>query len=266
MRLGLSMLFCLNEPLRTALKRISKFEIEHIEIMDEGSHALNSRRVNVLKEFIKAKNLHLTVHAPFADINIASTSLAIRRAVMKRLRKSIRLSAQLKPEYWIFHPGIQSAIGDMRPGLDWKINLKSVRELLSEAEKYGLKIAIENVPDPFPFLLKRVNEFERFYEDLGEAGYDLGLAFDVGHANINGQIFDFIERFRGKIVHTHLHDNDGKSDAHLGIGLGNINWSSLMEALRKANYRGALVIESKSNIKESVENLKKLLSHQLYMQ
>lgn len=261
MRLGLSMLFCLNEPFQAAVKRISKIDVEHVEIFDEGPHALNSRRVDALKKVIKARNLHLSVHAPFVDINIASTSPVIRDAVMKRLKKSIRLSAQLNPEYWVFHPGIQSAIGDMLPGVDWEINLKSVRELLYEAEKHGLRISIENVPDPFPFLLKKIDEFERFYEDLGDEGLNLGLTFDVGHANINGELFDFIERFREKIVHTHLHDNDGRSDAHLGIGFGNIDWSSLIKALRKANYKGALVIESKNNIEESIKRLRRLLNY-----
>ncbi len=260
MRLGLSTLFCLNESFRVAMKRISRINIEHLEIMDEGAHMLNSRRVDMLKRIIKREGIHVSVHAPFADINIASTSPSIRHAVMKRLKKSIKFSAQLNSEYWVFHPGIQSAIGDAYPGMDWEINLKSVRELLHEANKYNLKITIENVPDPFPFLLKRIDEFERFYKDLGEEGLNLGLTFDVGHANINGQLFDFLEKFRNKIVHVHLHDNDGHSDLHLGIGFGNINWPKFIESLRKANYNGALVIESKNNIEESIRRLRKLLN------
>lgn len=80
----------------------------------------------------------------------------------------MRLSARLGPEYWVFHPGIESAVSGALSGLDWKVNLQSVQELLREAKHYGLKIAIENVPEPFPLLLRRVEDFRRFYEDLGK--------------------------------------------------------------------------------------------------
>jgi sugar phosphate isomerase/epimerase len=260
MRLGLSMLFCLKEPFPEVIKQLDRVDVEHVEIVDEGPHALNSRRVRMLKKAIEGKNIGLSIHAPFADINIASTSAVIRHAIMKRLKKSIELSAQLNPDYWVFHPGIQSAVSDALPNLDWKINLESTRELLREARKHGLRITIENVPEPFPFLMKKVNEFERFYEDLEDDGLDLGITFDVGHANINGQINEFIERFRDKIIHVHLHDNNGDVDSHLGIGCGSINWTEVISALKNINYKGALVIESKNNVGESIQTLKNLLN------
>lgn len=259
MRLGLSMLFCLNEPLRYALKRLNHIEVEHVEIIDEGPHELNESRIEIVRRNIIGRGLHLSVHAPFADINIASTSPSIRRAIMKRLKRSIRLSAKLNPEYWVFHPGIRSAISDIVPGLDWRINLESVRELLSEAEQYGLRMALENVPETFPFILRRINDFKMFFDSLGDEGSKIGITLDVGHANINGQLYNIISAFRSKIVHTHLHDNNGDRDSHLGIGFGNINWPRLMESLREINYSGALVIESISNVEESIEALRNLI-------
>ncbi|MEM2913486.1 MAG: sugar phosphate isomerase/epimerase family protein [Candidatus Bathyarchaeia archaeon] len=259
MRLGLSMLFCLNEPFAALIERLGKIEVDHVEIVDEGIHSLNARRVSMLKKAIEANDLSLTVHAPFADINIASTSPLIRRAIIRRLKKSIVLSAQLNPKYWVFHPGIQSAVSDEYPGLDWRINLESVRDLLKVAGQNGLKISIENVPDPFPFLLKRAGDFEKFYKDLGEDGLNLSLTLDVGHSNINKQTYDFLEKLSGKIVHVHLHDNLGDYDSHMGIGFGNIEWLRLMKAFKKINYDGILLVESKKNIEESLEMLKSLI-------
>jgi len=255
------MLFCLGEPFPKVIERLNKIDVEHVEIIDEGPQALNSRRVSVLKRVISEKEIGLSIHAPFADINIASTSPTIRHAIMRRLKRSIMLSAQLNPVCWVFHPGIQSAVSDALPNLDWEINLRSIRELLKDARKYGLKIAIENVPDPYPFLLKRVDDFERLYENLGSDGMDLNITFDVGHANINGQINEFIKAFKDKIIHAHLHDNYANLDSHLGIGFGNIDWAKVISALKEVNYRGALVIESKNNIEESIQTLRKLLSN-----
>lgn len=258
--LGLSTIFCIGEQFKTALILLTRFNVEHVEIVDEGLHSLNSRRLEALKGAIAAKDMRLSIHAPFTDINIASISPTIRHAVMKRLKKSMMMSARLNPEYWIFHSGRQSAAGGALSKIGWEINLRSVRELLKEARKYGLKIAIENTPDPLPYMLKRVDEFERFYEDLGFDGLNLGITFDVGHANIIGQINEFIESFRDKIVHVHLHDNNGRFDEHLDIGSGNIDWPSVIESLKKINYSGALIIESKNGIEKSIQTLSTLIN------
>jgi len=261
-RLGISTLFCLSKPLPDAIKRLehlNRIGVSHVEVVDDGPHELSVRRVGMLRRAFLDRNISLSVHAPFTDINIASISPVIRSAVMKRLRKSIEISVQLDPECWVFHPGIRSAIGDALKGLDWKINLKSTCELLDLAGKYGLRIAIENVPDPFPFLLKRVEDFERFYGVLNAYGSELGIAFDIGHAHINGQVDKFIERFGSRIIHIHVHDNDGSADTHLGIGFGSIDWADVIRAIKEINYRGALVIESKDNIEGSIQTLKRLI-------
>jgi len=258
-RLGLSMLFCLNKPLKSALETLSQVEVEHIEVVDDGMHELNSRKIKAIKEFIGGRDLTVSVHAPFADINIASTSPSIRNVIMKRLKKSMELSSKLDPECWVFHPGVRSALGDIVPGLDWKINLDSIRNLLRNARQHSIKIAIENTPRTFPFLLRYVEDFKRFYEELGDEGLELGIAFDVGHANISGQLDEMLRYFHDKIVHTHLHDNNGDRDSHLGIGFGRINWPKLMESLMGIRYNGVLVIESISNIEESIKFLRELI-------
>ncbi len=86
------------------------------------------------------------------------------------------------------------------------------------------------------------------------------MTLDVGHANINGQVYEFITSLPSRIAHTHLHDNLGDFDSHLGVGSGNIDWPKLIGALRKIDYIGALVVESEKNVDESLQKLKKLLS------
>lgn len=259
MRVGLSMLFCINKPLKSALRDINHLDIEHLELVDEGMHELDGKKIDVIRGFVRDRGLSVSVHAPFADINIASTSPSIRNAIMRRLKRSMRFSAKLSSEYWIFHSGVRSAVSDILPGLDWKINLDSIRALLREARQHSLKIAIENTPKTFPFLIRYSEDLERLYEQLGDDGLELGVALDVGHANISGEIDKMIRLFHRRIVHTHLHDNNGDRDSHLGIGFGGINWSKLIGDLRDVGYNGALVVESISNVEESISVLRKLI-------
>jgi len=253
--IGLSMLYCLNEPFKSLLKRLREVTVKHIELPDEGLHTLNKRRVKNLKEAAEAQNLDFVVHAPWAGINIATPSPDLRRAVLKRLTKSLVLAGQLGCRLWLFHPGSRTGLSPIYPGKDWQLNLGSVRTLLNVARREGVEIAIENTPEPFPSLMKSVDEFHRFYEDLED---DIGMVLDVAHANLNNQIQDFIKQFSKKIVHMHVSDNYGANDLHLGIGYGSIDWASVAKLVKEAEYGNLIIIESTEHVKESVQVLRKL--------
>jgi len=253
--IGLSMLYCLNEPFKSLLKHLPEVTVNHIELADEGLHTLNKRRIKKLKQAAKAHNLDFVVHAPWAGTNIASPSPDLRRTVLKRLTKSIVYAGQLGCRLWLFHPGSRTGLSHIYPGEDWQQNLESVRALLGVARREGVAIAIENTPEPFPSLMKSVDDFHRFYEDLED---DIGMVLDVAHANLNRQIQDFLGQFSKKIVHMHVSDNDGASDLHLGIGYGSIDWENVAELVKKAEYCNLIMIESTEHVDESVQFLRRL--------
>lgn len=254
-KIGLSTLYCLGEPLEKITNKILEAKINYIEVVDDGFHTLDKRRVSILDTIGKSYGLKYSVHAPFADINIASPSKPMLKAMIKRLEKSMAYANALNASIWVFHPGLKTGVSMFYPGMDWLQNLKTTRLLLRKAEDYSVKIAIENVPEPYPFLMKSVEDFAKFYEEIND---DIGLVFDVGHANLNGQIERFLTVFKDKIVHVHLHDNDGKEDQHLGIGYGTVNWENVAKLLKKAAYNKALIVESVEHVKESMEKLRKL--------
>ena len=253
--IGYSMLYCLNEPFTSLLKRLTQVDVKHIELPDEGLHVLNKRRAKKLNEIAKTRNLDFVVHAPWAGINIATPSPALRRAVLKRLTKSIIIAGQLGCRLWLFHPGSRTGLSHIYPGNDWQMNLESVRVLLNVAKRVGVNVAIENTPEPFPSLMKSVDDFHRFYEDLDD---DIGMVLDVAHANLNNQIQDFIKQFSKQIVHMHVSDNNGDRDLHLGIGHGNIEWKTVVKAVKAADYGNLIMIESTDHIKESLHFLREL--------
>ena len=251
------MLFCLGENFPSVLKRLQEVNVRHIEIVDEGSQALNTRRIKSLKKVAEAHDLDFVIHAPFAGINIAVPIPLLRRTVMKRLKKSIHYAAELDCRLWLFHPGLKTGVSHFYPGKDWQLNLESVRDLLKIARKEGVKIAIENVPEPYPFIMKSVRDFSRFYNELEE---EIGMVLDVAHANLNHQIQDFVRQFPEKIVHMHVSDNDGTHDLHLGIGYGTIDWEAVAKEIKKAEYNNLIMLESLEYVEESLKKLQKLFA------
>jgi len=255
-KIGLSTLYCLSEPFKKMTEHIIKAETTYIEIVDEGSHALDKRRVQILNELAASYDLQYAVHAPFADINIASPSKPLLNTMLKKLKKSITNAGALNYQVWVFHPGLKTGISMFYPGNDWVQNLKTARLLFKFASDHGINAAIENVPEPFPFVMKSVEDFKRFYSEVNE---DIGLVLDIGHANINREIELFLTTFADKIVHMHVHDNDGKSDQHLGIGHGNVNWENTAALIKKISYRDIVVVESVEHVEQGMSRLKRLL-------
>ena len=53
----------------------------------------------------------------------------------------------------------------------------------------------------------------------------------------------------------HLHDNGGRSDEHLEVGKGTIDWKEVMAGLR--GFKGRMVVEART-IEEGTASLKVL--------
>jgi sugar phosphate isomerase/epimerase len=251
------MLHCLSEPFESLCRRLQNLQVRYVELVDDGWHSLNEKRVKKLVEIAENEDLIFTLHSPFADINIAAPNQNMRNFVLKRLRKSMEFAHTLDCNLMVFHPGFQTGISSFYPGMDWKLNIDSVQKLLSYARELHMVIAIENCPEPFGFLLKNVEQFSRFFDELGE---EIGLVLDVGHTNINDQTHEFIEAFGDKIAHIHAHDNKGDHDYHMGVGLGTVDWERFAEDIKRAHFQGIVMIESIDHLKDSIVTLRRLLS------
>lgn len=251
------MLFCLGAPFSSLVKNLGMVNVPYVEILDEGVHRLDARRLETIRKIIKEKGFELTLHAPFVDMNIASPNPILRRTILRQLEKSILYASRLDCRLLVFHPGKRTGISEFYPGLDWQLNLESMRYLLDVARRHGVEIAVENVPEPFPFLMKSVDDFSRFYNEFDG---DIGVTLDIGHANVNHQVLEFIQQFPKRIVHIHASDNDGTFDFHRGIGYGSVNWEKVASAIKKINYDNIIMLESIDHVEESLQKLKELFA------
>ena len=127
---------------------------------------------------------------------------------------------------------------------------------------HNVKLGLENMPardeelKPFPLFGIRINDMLNLFSSIHSDG--LFMTFDTGHANtcryeiregklteVNppSYVVEFMEIFAEKIVHIHLHDNDGLSDQHNPIGKGNVPFNELLCTLERLNYAGTIIVE-----------------------
>jgi sugar phosphate isomerase/epimerase len=256
MDIAVSTLFSLHKPLEEAMALVLEAPTKFVELMDTGLHALSPSRVEALLDIKENHNVEYALHAPYTDVNIAADDTHVREAILGRLETSIGYASDLGAETFVFHPGNTTALEWALPeGTFWRINLDSVRSLVEYAEALGVKAMIENVPEPFPFLMKSVEDFERFYDEVGVETF---MVLDVAHAHIGDEEMEFIERFGDRIGHVHVSDNRGDRDTHLQIGEGSVSWGKVMEALNDSYFDGWVTIESHDGIAECIELLESL--------
>jgi sugar phosphate isomerase/epimerase len=256
-KVGVSMLFCLGEPFTKMVKKMATVGTRHIEVLDDGAHEIDKARVATLKETAKSHDLEYTMHAPFADINIASPSKTMLAVTLKRLKQSIAYASAIDAKLWVFHPGQRTGISQFYPGAEWKQNTATIQALYKESEEYGVNIALENLPGKYWFLMKSPEDFTKFYK---ETSLPIGITMDLGHANLEGQIDPFFNKLADKIVHIHASDNLGEVDQHFGVGYGKIDWNSFAETMKKISFTGTIIVESVDHVPESIKKLKAMLT------
>ncbi len=204
------------------------------EVIAEGPQKLDKDLISLIEYAESSYGLEISVHTPFSDLNIASLNTPIWRETLRQIKATIEGLAN-HARVFVIHPGYVSPLAAFCPEKALYRNKQALIKLAQCAREYDVTATIENMVN-VDFLLGR---FPDEIEDMRPDG--LGFTFDVGHANTA----DAIDSFLGmQIDHIHLHDNNGQTDEHLALGLGNIDWERVMRALRR--YKGIFVLESRT--------------------
>jgi sugar phosphate isomerase/epimerase len=230
--------FCLHSvPLPAALDRLTAIT-DHIEIMDEGLHYLDS--ADPLKNY----SARYTIHAPCRGTNIASLLEPIRQASVEVVRQCFLIAAEVNAGV-VVHPGY-FAWAEERQKAEQQLT-KSLTEIAGLAKEYSVCYFIENMGNWEYFFLKTPDELPL----IG----DTPLALDTGHAHQNRCLEEFL---RFPAAHYHIHDNDGKEDSHLAPGKGTIDFRPVMKAVRKNRVVPVIEVATFDGVIESISLLNRL--------
>jgi sugar phosphate isomerase/epimerase len=126
------------------------------------------------------------------------------------------------------------------PAEQWRTGVRNVRELGKYAADLGLQIALEL--EPFKLsLVHNVDTMERFLDDVGHPAVRANI--DVSHLQLSGTRPEELRRLRGKAIHVHLSDCDGKVHGDLPPGRGVVDFAPYLREIRALDIDGAVSIE-----------------------
>jgi sugar phosphate isomerase/epimerase len=235
---------------RDHLVDIAAHGFEAIEVFAVRDHFdYRDRRAAIaLAEWLDDTRLVLhSMHAPIAGryvngawkdgLSLAAADEGRRKAAVDETLAALDVAAAVPYEVLVVHCGVP--VPHAGPGENHRASLiRSLEELSPVAVRYGVRMAIEVIPNELSTPSALVDVIE---SDIDAAA--LGICMDVGHARMMGDVVDAIEACSGHIITTHLHDNRGRSDDHLVPGKGVIDWDGATLAFQKVGYDGIWMFE-----------------------
>lgn len=194
------------------------------QAMDTLSPAWHRRTARIFH----GPGLTCAVHLPFFDLHPGSLDPLIRQATTARLLRALDTSRIYKPAHFIAHLDYNHLTYAHFQGQWLENSLRTWMLVLDHAE--GIPLFLENVFEQSPEHHVRILDA---LAGRARACLDLGHWHSFGKGRERGNLGEWLEALDPFLGHLHLHDNDGSTDQHLGLGRGTIPWDQLWSWVEK---------------------------------
>ncbi len=122
----------------------------------------------------------------------------------------------------------------------WQTGVRNLRELGKYAGDLGLQIALEL--EPFKLsLVNNVDTMVRFVDEVGHSAVRANI--DISHLELSHTRPEELRRLKGKAIHVHLSDCDGRVHGDLPPGRGAVNFAPYLREIKALAIDGAISIE-----------------------
>ncbi len=164
--------------------------------------------------------------------------------------RSIEVASILGAKIIVVHPIQHLNYAENQREL-FKLNVEFYKKLIPYAEKFGIKIATENMwqlnlPTKVPTdsVCSRAWEFCELIDAI-DSEWLVGC-LDIGHASLmNANIPEFIRELGNKrLLALHIHDTNLQQDSHTLPFTQKIDFEPILKALGEIDYRGDVTFEA----------------------
>lgn len=263
------------------MKAASDLGFKYVEFwVDRGNlwpYTASEEERRRVKELLSSYGLEVvsTCPIPFSaerwekfefEFNLAHPVEEERKRAVRFVRDSVNLTRELGGHVMITLPGKVEQPSFMESQTSYRKYfeqaVKSLRECAKHAEDMGITLGVENaVVGNFMDL---PDEMRRLLEAVGSERVKAYL--DVANANVYYPPIEYIHALKGWLVDCmHVTDNDGGYAYHLPIGMGTIDFKTILRELKATGWDGYLVPEvfygrdPVGGVKQSKEKLQELL-------
>lgn len=223
----------------TGLKHISRIGFDTVDIFTEAV-GISKKEVSLVANTTAKLNLPI-ISLPVVAVGLIDPNEPVREFHLERCKKFIDLAATWGAKNILLVLGEYIWQCEVIPAEEqWKWAVAMCRRLGNYAEKKKIDIALEL--EPFRLsLLNNVSEMLRFVEECNHRRVRANI--DISHLVLSDTSPAELAKLKGKAIHVHLSDCDGKVHGDLPPGRGVVKFSPYLQAIKELKIDGVVSIE-----------------------
>jgi sugar phosphate isomerase/epimerase len=173
-----------------------------------------------------------------AERDLSHPEGGVRNAALAYLREVSEFAAELEAPLFIVAPTAYPRVQPIaNPHDEWLWAVEGIRKVGEHAGSLGVDLTLECWNRYGTYMLNRLDEGARMWRETGLSNG--GIMADTFHMNIEERsIPGAIRDFGALLNHVHLSDSN-----RLAPGLGHVEFTDVLQALRDVGYGGGLAFE-----------------------
>jgi sugar phosphate isomerase/epimerase len=223
----------------TGLKHISRIGFDTVDVFTEAM-GITKKEVSLVANTAAKLGLPI-ISLPVVAVGLIDFNEPVRRFHVERCKKFIDLARTWGAK------NILLVLGEyiwqrevIPPAEQWRWGVETCRELGDYADRRKIDIALEL--EPFRLsLLNNVAEMARFVDDCGHPRVKANI--DISHLVLSDTSPAELRKLKGKAIHVHLSDCDGKVHGDLPPGRGVVKFAPYLQAIKELEIDGVVSIE-----------------------
>jgi D-psicose/D-tagatose/L-ribulose 3-epimerase len=226
-------------PLDETLARIAAAGYDGVELPGEpGRWTAGEVRPLLKRHGLAPLALTASCMFPQTPRDLANPDPQIREEAVRYLEECLRLAADVEAPLVQMLPSGETRLKPIASrDEEWRWSVEGMRRGAAEAERLGVRIAIEPLNRYEAYLVTNVADALAYLADVDSPW--VGLTLDVFHANIEEpSVAGAIGMAAPRLWHVHLADTNRQA-----LGRGHLDLAGVLGAMRAIDFRGAAVLE-----------------------
>jgi sugar phosphate isomerase/epimerase len=223
----------------TGLEHIARIGFDCVDIFTEAME-ISSSEIGLVAQ--KSAELSLPIISlPVVALGLVDFNEPVRQFHLQRCRAFIDLAAEWRATNILLVLGEYLWQREVIPAQEqWRWAVECCRRLGDYAASKNIQIALEL--EPFRLsLLNSVPAMARFIDDCNHPCVKANI--DISHLVLADTSANELEALRGKAIHVHISDCDGKTHGDLPPGRGIVKFAPYLQAIKELRMDGVVSIE-----------------------
>ena len=180
------------------------------------------------------------------------------------LKISLDMAKEMGAEFVLTSPANGGYLADY--DVLWGRLEKTIRELVSHAEKVGVKLVVEPLTPYESNFFTRANDLVELFRRI-DSPYLVGMCDIIPAFVQHESIMAYFDKLGDKMEHMHIIDGENGSDTHLIPGEGAIPIKEMLYELKRNGYKKTATLELVTNYineprfyaKRAIDNMRSLM-------